>query len=201
MELDDLKKSWKEQPIETNKNTNIMDLIQHKSYGPIAALKRGFRKQMLLMLLMPVFIFLTNSMNAAGLLKSVLFWSYVIFCLVFVIFFYVSYRVTARMETMEGNVKANIQKQILLLETRLRWKIAALRIAILFFIALLEVLPYFQHYRTLEGWHSLSPFIRFGTYALFLVLQYFASRSLTERRFGTHLKYLKELVREMQDKG
>ena len=197
MELDDLKQSWNKQPIETTKNTNIMELIHHKSYGPVAALKKGFRKQMIIMLLMPGFIFITNSANAEGLLRSILFWSYVGFCILAVVFFYFDYRIATRMESMEGAVKANLDKQTLLLEKRLRWKIIGLPIITLFFILLLEVLPYVQHYRMLNTWHNLSPFIRFGAYGLLLLLQYFASRSINERKFGAHLRHLKELVREM----
>jgi hypothetical protein len=199
MELDDLKKSWNEQRIQTNKNINIMELIQHKSYGPVAALKRGFKKQMRIMILMPLFIFITNSMNAEGLLKSILFWSYVVFCLLAVVFFYFNYRIAARMETMEGDVKANLERQTLLLEKRLRWKLIALPIATLFFVLLIEVLPYVQHYRMLNKWHNLSPFIRFGAYALMLLFQYVVSRRVSEIRSGVHLRRLKELVKEMQD--
>ena len=176
-----------------------MELIHHKSTGPVAALKRGFRKQMIIMLLMPGFIFITNSANAEGLLKSILFWSYVVFCLFAVVYFYFDYRIASRMENMEGAVKANLEKQTVLLEKRLRWKIVSLPIITLFFILLLEVLPYVQHYRMLNTWHSLSPFIRFGAYGLLLLLQYFASRRVNERKFGAHLRHLKELVREMRD--
>lgn len=151
------------------------------------------------MLLMPGFIFVTNSMNAEGLLRSILFWSYVVFCILAVVFFYFDYRIATRMESMEGNVKANIEKQTLLLEKRLRWKMIGLPIITLLFIALLEVLPYIQHYRMLNTWHNLSPFIRFGAYGLLLFLQHLASRRINERKFGAHLKHLKELVREMRD--
>ncbi|HZH63608.1 MAG TPA: hypothetical protein VEY10_01865 [Flavisolibacter sp.] len=199
MELDDLKKSWNSQPIQTNKNTNIMELIQHKSGGPVAALKRGFKAQMRIMLLMPLFIFIANSMNAEGLLKSILFWSYVVFCVLVVAFFYFDYRIATRMEVMEGAVKANLEKQTLLLEKRLRWKMIGLPIAMLFFILLVEVLPYVQHYKMLNTWHNLSPFIRFGAYAFLLLFQYVVSRRINERRFGAHLRHLKELVKEMQD--
>lgn len=199
MELDDLKQSWKAQKTDTAKNTNIMELIQHKSNGPVAALKRGFKRQIILMLLMPGLIFIANSMNAEGLLRSILFWSYVGFCILAVVFFYFDYRITNRMESMEGDVKANLQKQILLLEKRLRWKIIGLPIITLFFILLLEVLPSIQYYRMLNTWHNLSPFFRFGAYGLLLLFQYVVSRRINERKFGAHLRHLKELVREMRD--
>src|SRR5829696_1299549 len=199
MELDDLKRSWNSQPIQSTKYINIMELIQHKSYGPVAALKRGFKRQMRIMALMPLFIFATNSMNAEGLLKSILFWAYVVFSIAAVVFFYFNYRIASRMEAMEGNVKANLEKQTLLLEKRLRWKMIGLPIATLFFVLLVEVLPFIQHYSMLTKWHNLSPFIRFGAYALILLMQYTISRRISERRFGEHLGRLKELVQEMKD--
>jgi hypothetical protein len=199
MELDDLKKSWNSQPNETSKNINIMELIGHKSYGPVAALKRGFRRQMRIMILMPLFIFIINSRNGEGPVKSILFWAYVGFCIAAVVFFYINYRIASRMEVMEGAVKANLEKQTLLLEQRLRWKTIGLPIATLFFALLVEVLPYVQHYKMLNTWHNLSPFIRFGAYAFVLLFQYIVSRLVSERRFGAHLRHLKNLVKEMRD--
>ena len=57
MELDDLKQPWKEADKNQKKqNKNIMELIQQKSYGPVAALKRSYRKQIIVMLLMPLLL-------------------------------------------------------------------------------------------------------------------------------------------------
>jgi hypothetical protein len=50
----------------------------------------------------------------------------------------------------------------------------------------------------LDKWHSLSPIIRFGSYAALLLMQYFIARKIRERKVGRHLTYLKELVKEMQ---
>jgi len=60
MELDELKQTWKETTIKKNKNTDIMDLMKQKSYGPIAALKREFRKQIMVMALFPLFLLFTT---------------------------------------------------------------------------------------------------------------------------------------------
>jgi hypothetical protein len=198
MELDDLKQTWKETTINKNKNTDIMDLMKHKSYGPIAALKREFRKQIAVMAILPLFLLFTTVDDMSRIFSNVLFWSYVAFCLGMVVFASVNYRIVKKMGTMEGMVRSNLEQQIDLLETRLKWKLIGLRIVLLFFIVLLEAVPYFQHYRMLDKWHSLSPLIRFGTYAAFLVLQYFLSRIVSERKFGGHIKYLKALMNEMQ---
>jgi len=198
MELDDLKQTWKETNIKKDKNADIMDLMKHKSYGPIAALKREFRKQIVVMALLPLFLLFTTMDDFSKIFTNVLFWSYVAFCLGMVVFASANYRIVEKMGRMDGVVRLNLGQQIDLLEKRLKWKLVALRITLLFFIVLVEVVPFFQHYRMLDKWHSLSPVIRFGSYAALLLLQYFLSRIVSERKFGAHIKYLKTLMNEMQ---
>jgi hypothetical protein len=198
MELDDLKQSWKETPIPTPVNKNIMEMIQHKSYGPVAALKRGFRKQMIVMALMPFILLLTNASDISKPLTSVLYWSYVAVAIGVIIVAYYNYRIADKMQDMNGMVKANLEQQVSILQTRLRWKIIGLRIVFIFFIVLLEVLPYFQHYRMLDKWHSLPLLVRIAVYLGFLLLQYFISPVILQRKFGRHLNYLNTLVKEME---
>ncbi len=99
---------------------------------------------------------------------------------------------------MDEMVRSNLEQQITILDTRLQWNIISLRIILLFFIVLTEVTPYFQHYRMLDKWHSLPPLIRFGAYGGLFILQYFVSRKVKQRKYGTHLAYLKELAKEME---
>jgi hypothetical protein len=197
MELDDLKQTWKQS--ETNKkiNTDIMNLIQNKTYGPVAALKKEFRKQIIVMCLLPLFLISTNLDDISKPLTSILFWAYVLFCAGVVVFAYFNYRIVSRMSVMNESIKPNLEKQVNTLEQRLHWKIIGLRIALLFLIILTEVTPYIQHYRMLDKWHSLSPVIRFGSYAALLLFQYFVGTKIIYRKFGSHLAYLKNMVHEM----
>jgi hypothetical protein len=197
MELDDLKNTWKENTIKKPINKNIMEMIQSKSYGPVAALKKSYKKQMLFMGLLPFLLLLTNMDDINKPLTSVMYWSYVVFCIGVFVFAYYNYRIADKMQDMNSMVKANLEQQVSLLQKRMQWKIIGLRIALLFFVVLTEVLPYFQHYRMLDKWHSLSPFIRFGFYALLFVIQYFFSPRVLQNKFGRHLTYLKELAKEM----
>lgn len=199
MELDDLKQTWQQAEPKKNKNTDIMELIHHKSYGPIAALKRAFLKQIRVMIVLPFVLLLSNVNHWENTLTSVLYWSYVVFCLAVIVYAFYNYRIVSKMEGMDGRVKVNLQTQIDLLETRLRRNIIGLRIMVLYFIALVEILPYFQQYRMLDKWHSLSPLIRFGSYAAFLLFQYFVSRRVFKYKFGNHLTHLKNLVGDMQE--
>lgn len=46
MELDDLKQTWKQaEKMYKPKNQTILELIQNKSNGPIAALKKGLENK------------------------------------------------------------------------------------------------------------------------------------------------------------
>lgn len=198
MELDDLKQTWQESQSTKSSNTNIMELIQHKSYGPLAALKKAFRKQILLMIILPAYVVLTNTDDVNHALKSVMLWGYIAFFLGVIIFTYYNYRMVSKMESMDSLVKSNLEQQVNLLETRMKWKKTGLTIALLFLILLAEITPYFQHYRMSDKWHSVAPAIRFLSYASFMILQYFISTRVNERRYGRHLRYLKELANEMQ---
>lgn len=175
-----------------------MELIQHSSYGPLASLKRTYRKQIRLMTLIPLMLIVVNMKDIDHVLTSILFWSYIAFCIAIILFARYNYKIVERMQTMDTMVKANLEQQIGLLEKRARLELSGLRCVLLFFVLLVEIVPYFQHYRMLDKWHSLSPFIRFGAYGALLLFQYILNPRLKERRIGRHLAYLKELVDQMQ---
>jgi Mn2+/Fe2+ NRAMP family transporter len=198
MELDDLKNTWQQTGNNKIKNTDIMELIQHKSYGPITALKNAFRKQIIVMMLIPALLLFTSIDDITKALSSIMFWSYVVFCIGVIVSFYYNYRVVNKMEAMDGMVKQNLEQQIAVLEKRFRWHLTGVRIALIFFILLTEIVPYFQHYRMLDKWHSAPLLLRYAVYALLLIVQYTLSMTVWNRKFGSHLKYLKALVKEMQ---
>ena len=198
MELDELKQMWQQPDSKKIKNTDIMELIQQKSYGPLAALKKVYRKQIILMSLLPFFLLFTNNSGIYNVLTSIMFWSYVAFCIGVIVFAQYNYRIVSNMENMDRMVKENLEEQIHTLEKRAGWEITGLRLMLLYFVLLAEIVPYFQHYRMLDKWHSLPPLTRFGAYAAFLILQYFLNKKIRERKVGRHLTYLKQLVKEME---
>jgi len=150
------------------------------------------------MALMPFLLISSNANNVNNVFTSVLFWSYVVLCIGLIAFGYVNYRLAGKMEIMDGDLKSKLNQQIHVLETRLQWKMTGLRVALVFFALLFEVVPYFQQYRMLDKWHALPVAARYATYAGLLVLQYFLSRQVNARKYGTHLMYLKKLANEIQ---
>lgn len=177
---------------------NIMKLIENNGYGPLAALKKTFRKQIIAMALIPFLLLATNMQDPQKVFTSFLFWSYVAFCISIILFASYNYRIVKGMQTMDKIVKSNLEQQIALLEKRANIEVMYLRGALIFFAVLIEVLPYFQHYRMLDKWHALPVLVRAGVYTGFFLLQYFLNRRLKERKIGRHLGYLKELVNQMQ---
>jgi hypothetical protein len=198
MELDDLKKNWKQNTPKKITNMDIMQLIQHKSYGPIAALKKAYKTQIVFMLLLPFILLTTSVDDISKPLTSVLFWAYVFFCMGVVVYASYNYRLVTKMEAMDGQVKQNLESQVVLLDARMKNMFTGLRIVLLVLILLTEITPYFQNYRMLTYWHSLHPLIRFGAYGLLLLFQYFVGRIILKRKFGRHIEYLKSLVKEME---
>lgn len=198
MELDDLKQAWQKSPATNKTNMDIMEIIQHKSYGPVAALKKTFRKQIIVMSLLPLVLLLTNLEDVHKVFTSILFWCYVAFCLCIIVFAAYNYRIVRTMEGMDGMVKTNLEQQIEALEKRANLEVAGLRIVLLFFVLLIEVVPYIQHYRMLDKWHSVPLWVRLTAYAGLLLLQYIMNRRLKQHKIGRHLAHLKELAQEMQ---
>ena len=198
MELDDLKKTWKQENQKQTKTPDIMELIHQKSRGPIASLKNSFRKQMIVVTALMSMVIATQAGNLDSTSSNLLFWTFIGFCLAMILTFYMNYRQTGKMEAMDEKVKNNLMKYVNMMEQRLRWQNIGARVVILFLILLLEIIPLYQHVRMLDTWNSLSPLIRFSSYAAYLVFQYYISRSVTRRKFGKHLDHLKHLLKEVK---
>ena len=160
-------------------------------------MKRVFRKQIIVMAIIPLVLLATNLNDVHIVFTSIMFWCYVAFCIGIIVFAYYNYRIVSKMEIMDGMVRANVEQQINLLESRKRLELIGMRAVLLFFIVLTEVVPYLQHYRMLEFWHSFSPIVRFSTYAVLLCVQYVINRRISQRNIGVHLAHLKELMNEM----
>lgn len=198
MELDDLKQSWK-QAEENIKplNTNIMELIQNKSYGPIATLKSRFRKPLILLPVITAIV-LINLSKHHDLLSDVLFWFYITICLVMCSYFFFSYRLVNKMQCMDCRVKANLEQQVTTLEKAFTWRLIAIRIIFILFIVLLEVLLYFHQEPSLAKWYTQPLPLRLVTYAGSIALFFLVTRLILNRKYGKHIHYLKALVQQMQ---
>jgi hypothetical protein len=81
----------------------------------------------------------------------------------------------------------------------LRYKLIVLPLVLLVMVILTEILPFYQHFRMLDKWHALPDLLRFGIYAAFFILQYFASRLVNKRKFGRHISQMRELLARLDE--
>jgi hypothetical protein len=198
MELDELKQTWKQAEATMKPaNANIIELMQNKSYGPVAELKRRFRKQLIIIPFL-VAIVINNLSIKHNIFSDPIFWCYIAFCTFVCASFYFNYRLLNKMQCMDCMIKSNLEVQVKTLETRLQWHVKGVRIMLVFMIVLLEVLMYLNLEPSFHKWQLQPISIRFASYLALVVLQYFVSKLLFKRKYGNHLQYVKKLVAELQ---
>lgn len=198
MELDELKQTWKQvEATMKPANVNIIELMQNKSYGPVAELKRRFRKQLIIIPFL-VAIVINNLSRNHNIFIDPIFWCYIAFCTFVCLSFYFNYKLLGKMQCMDCMIKSNLEAQVKTLETRLQWYVKGVRIMLVFMIVLLEVLMFLNLEPSFHKWQSQAIVIRLGSYLALVVLQYFVSKLLFKRKYGNHLEYVKKLVAELQ---
>src|SRR5438477_4761819 len=127
MKLDELKHLWQKTEQQKPLNKSIMEMIQNRSYGPVAALKREFRKQMVIMGVLPFILLFTNADDISKPLTSILFWAYVVLCISVILFAFRNYRIADEMSSMGGMVKTTLEHHISLLQKRIQQLYIGLR--------------------------------------------------------------------------
>ena len=198
MELDDLKQPWLESAKNIKPlNTNVMEIIQNKSYGPAAQLKRNFRK-MIIIIPIVVTMLIVNLSKKHDIFSDVLFWFYIIFISSMMLFFYYNYRLINKMQCMDCLVKSNLEKQVKTLENGFKWRMVIIRGAFIIFIVLLEVLMYYQQEPALAKWYAQPATIRMSAYAILITAWYFITKLIFRTRYGKHIQNLKNLVQQME---
>lgn len=198
MELDDLKQAWnKSDNAISHGNRNIIELIQNKSAGPAAKLKRRFKKGMILIPFI-LSIAVLKLTKHSGLLPQLLVWYLSMFGIAMMTYFYLNYRLINSMQTLEGSVKDNLQKQVKLLRIGLRWRLLITRGMFLTFIVLTELLMYFKIVPETENWRQYGLFLRLSIYAGSALFFYFLTKFATDFRYKKHILRLEELIEEMK---
>ena len=198
MELDDLKQPWLESAKNIKPlNTNVMEIIQNKSYGPAAQLKRNFRK-MIIIIPIVVSMLIVNLSKKHDIFSDVLFWFYIVFISSMMLFFYYNYRLINKMQCMDCLVKSNLEKQVKTLENGFKSRLVIIRGAFIIFIVLLEVLMYYNQEPALAKWYAQSATIRMSAYAILITAWYFITKLIFRTRYGQHIQNLKNLVQQME---
>lgn len=195
MELDQLKENWNRESAEDMElvNKNIMELIQHKSYSPVAILKRKFSIQLLIFPMLVGIVFYKFTKNPE-LITDFTFWFFILFCFAFACFFWFNYSIVNRLQNSHDNVKAAIVNDITILEKGFKKYFIVSRIIFVLFIIILEVLIYNHKLPDFENWYSYALPVRILGYILVLIFQYFLAKFSFQKQYGQHISFLKNLL-------
>jgi glucan phosphoethanolaminetransferase (alkaline phosphatase superfamily) len=195
MELDDLKQNWKSLDGKISPSQQqVLDLIRKNTSGPASQLKHHFIKGMIFIPILAVFAI--TEIRGKGVFENLLQWWIIAFCLIIIVYFILNYFLMSRMQSMEGNVKANMQRQVNLLKLGLKWRLIFTRGFILLFLVLLEVRIHVKPPAEPSFWYGPWRFLMYA--GIFLAL-YFFTKFVTDNRYRKPIMQLEQISGEMED--
>lgn len=198
MELDDLKQVWQEQQSgpEAGKES-LQALMLGKSKGPIARIRRNLNRELWVVLVLYVltilfYIFVDQSRywNVAIMLVVIL--------ALFIVYYYKKSRLLKEMDCVSGQVKATLERQIVLLERYIRFYFLSGTIGtpLVFFVTL------FLLKSNMPQGIVLSEFFSWpmaAGMAVLVLVSYLLNKWYVNKLYGKHVEKLKELMRECGD--
>lgn len=198
MELDDLKKSWRQSGEQIKApQKDIRQLIQAGSDHPLVKLKRRFRKGMLLMPAIAAIIAIEFS-HKKDFESHFASWYLLSFCAIMMVYFFVNYRLVSKMLENAGNVHANLVHQTKTLSQFLKIRLILMRGAVALFFVLHEVLKYLYSDEG-HAWQASDLFRRLPTYLFVFILFFFFTRIAMNHRYRKNIQQLQQLVKEMEE--
>jgi len=195
MELDDFKQDWKKsgEQLQTPQY-NLNDLLVSHSSGPLNALKKKYKTQVILLPL------------AAGLLgfvmaqkpilqQSAFIWFIIPVLLLLALMYYRDYRLIVNMEqTTTDSIKNSLEVNVALLNQNAKQQLHFTRVILVIFILILEATMYYQHPADFNFWQGVLLPIRLAFYALMLFIQPYITKYFFNLSFGQYIKHLENLL-------
>lgn len=195
MDLDQLKQKWQvETEHDVSRDADLSYNLREPARSSLSALKKSFRKQMLLMVVL--FAFIYYQFRHKELFINTFLWWYFGFCFGLAVFFYLNFRLVSRLEKNNQPLVPHLRTQLNVIETRIRWQRMFTRVVAIVLMLLAEILPFYSTESMVVKWHAVNPIVRIAAYAGFLVFQYFLGKRLAEKRYGQHIDRLKQLLND-----
>ncbi len=195
MDLDQLKQKWQAETAHSSaRDVDLSYNLREPARSSLSALKRSFRKQIVLMALL--FTLIYYQFRHKELFINTFFWWYFAFCFGLALFFYVNYRLVQRLEKSDQPLTSHLRAEVNIIEKRMRWQRVFTRLVAIVLMVLAEILPFYSNESMVVKWHAVEPALRVAAYAAFLVFQYYVGRRLAKRRYGQHLERLKQILND-----
>ena len=205
MELDNLKDLWRDlgqKDTHQNSDEEIVMMLQKRSQSPIAKMKRNLLLELVAVIILyslSIWYFLATSMGRYWEIALLL----VLVGIAFIFYYYRKNRLLGKMQCVTCEVKSNLLQQLTTLEKYIQFYfvLGLVLTPVAYFASGLIVL-----YKSPVGNVTLA-FTSSRWYMLFIALglvttigSYFLNQWYIKKLYGQHIKKLKELLQQTEEK-
>jgi hypothetical protein len=202
MELETLKTLWQEQetpPLEETNREELLALLQRRSGGPIARMRRNLRVEVVLMIVAYIPCIFFYWLAFEGRMAFVA-WLFVAALLFFYIYYYRKNQLLRKMQCVSCEVRSNLAGQLRILRRYIRfyfWS-STLMVPVMIFVAFeLALRSRGSGLAPYDWWLGLP--ILLGLLVVCTAVIYFFNRWYIHRLYGRHIRKLQKLLREMDE--
>jgi hypothetical protein len=201
MELDNLKMIWKEQetPAPATDPDQLAFLLQMRSRGPIARMRRNLRVEALLMIITYIPTIIAYLTMFAGRLWVISLFLFVVLCF-YGVYYYRKDRLLGRMQCVACEVRSNLAGQVETLRKYIRFYVWSGTLVILIAILVaLETLRYSMQLKAMPiHWWFEQAFLP-ALLVPFAVGLFYLNKWYVNKLYGHHVEKLREMLRELDE--
>jgi hypothetical protein len=210
MELDSLKYAWRtlaSKPVPENSPEQIRALLQQRSKGPVAKMRRNLVGELLLILVTYTPAILFYFLEFDGKLSGIA-WLFILLVIILAVYFHRKNRLLNAMQCAEYNICTSLRQQVDTLKRYIRFYVRA-GTAMIPIMAILTWLIIRWKFPPLPGadlFYRISgspwwqhPLIWLAMLIPVTVGVYFLNVWYVGRLYGQHIRKLQDLLREMEE--
>lgn len=201
MELDNLKSIWKEQEtlVPVADPERLAWLLQLKSRGPIARMRRNLRIEALLMVItyIPSILLYLDLFDGRLWLISVFLFAVLCF---YGVYYYLKDRLLTRMQCVTCEVRSNLAGQLKSLRKYIRvylW--SAILVLLMAMLVAYAVVRYAMQVKGIAIHWWFQPPVLLGVMLPLTVWLYYVKKWYVNKLYGRHIEKLDAMVREMDE--
>ena len=201
MELDSLKTIWKEQEtlVPVADPGHLSWLLQLKSRGPIARMRRNLRVEAFLMVVTYIPSILLYLDLFDGRLWTISLFLFAVLCF-YSVYYYLKDRLLTRMQCVTCEVRSNLAGQLKSLRKYIRFYLwSAILVIGMALVVAYAVLRYAMQVKgvTIHWW--FQPVFLLGAMIPLTVALYYVKKWYVNKLYGRHIEKLDAMLREMDE--
>ena len=203
MELDNLKTIWKEQealaPVADPEH--LAWLLQLKSRGPIARMRRNLRVEAILMVVTYIPTILVYLGLFEGRLWLISVFLFVVLCF-YGVYFYRKDRLLIKMQCVTCEVRSNLAGQVKALRKYVRFYIwSGMSVILIAMVVAVATVRWAMLQKGIVIHWWLQPKFLPGVMAPFAVGLFYLKQWYANKLYGRHVERLREMLLEMEEAG